>query len=84
MGREVGGMFKCEGTWVNLKLIQVDVWQKPMQYRKAIILQLKVNKHNLSLPLPSPRLHLSFLFFTSHTSAVPCLACVCPHVYYVS
>ena len=25
MGREVGGMFKWEGTWVNLWLIHVDV-----------------------------------------------------------
>ena len=44
MGREVGGMFKWEGTWVNLWLIHVDVWQKPMQYCKAIILELKINK----------------------------------------
>ena len=26
MGREVGGMFKWKGTWVNLWLIDVDVW----------------------------------------------------------
>ena len=25
-GKEVGGMFKWEGTWVNLWLIHVDVW----------------------------------------------------------
>ena len=25
-GKEVGGMFKWEGTWVNLQLIHVDVW----------------------------------------------------------
>ena len=37
-------MFQWEGTWVNLWLIQVDVWQKPMQYYKAIILQLKISK----------------------------------------
>ena len=43
MGREMGKMFKWEGTWVNLWLIHVDVWQKPMQYCKAIILQLKIN-----------------------------------------
>ena len=35
-------MLKWEGTWVNL--IHVDVWQKPTQYCKAIILQLKINK----------------------------------------
>ena len=43
MGREVGGMFKWEGTRVNLWLIHVDVWQKPTQHCKAIILQLKIN-----------------------------------------
>ena len=40
----VGGMrFKTEGTYVYLWLIHVDVWQKPAQYCKAIILQLKMN-----------------------------------------
>ena len=43
MGREVGGMFKWEETHVNLWMIHVDVWQKPMQYCKAFILQLKIN-----------------------------------------
>ena len=33
-----------EGTSVYLWLIHVDVWQKPAQYWKAIILQLKINK----------------------------------------
>ena len=32
-----------EGTYVYLWLIHVDVWQKPTQYSKAIILQLKNN-----------------------------------------
>ena len=41
MGREVGGRFKREGTYVYLWLIHVDVWQKPSQYCKVIILQLK-------------------------------------------
>ena len=41
MGREVGGRFKGEGTYVYLWLIHVDVWQKPTQFCKAIILQLK-------------------------------------------
>ena len=40
MGREMGGRFKREGTYVYLWLIHVDVWQKPTQYCKAIILQL--------------------------------------------
>ena len=30
-----------EGTYVYLWLIHVDVWQKPTQYCKAVILQLK-------------------------------------------
>ena len=38
---EVGGRFKREGTYVYLRLIHVDVWQKPTQYYKAIILRLK-------------------------------------------
>ena len=40
MWREMGGRFKMEGTYVYLWLIHVDVWQKPTQYCKAIILQL--------------------------------------------
>ena len=41
MGREVEGRFKREGTRVCLWLIQGDVRQKPTQYCKAIVLQLK-------------------------------------------
>ena len=37
--REVGR----EGTCVYLGLIHVDAWQKPAQYCKALILQLKIN-----------------------------------------
>ena len=44
MGWGVGGSFKREGTYVYLWLIHVDVWQKPTQYCKASILQLKINK----------------------------------------
>ena len=43
IGREVGGSFKKEGTYVYLWLIHAHVWQKPTQYHKAIILQLKIN-----------------------------------------
>ena len=38
------GRLKREGTYVCLWLIQVDVWQKPTQYCKAIIFQLKISK----------------------------------------
>ena len=40
-GRETGGRFKREGTYVYLWLIHANVWQKPTQFCKAIILQLK-------------------------------------------
>jgi len=39
-----GGSFKREGPYVYLWLIYADVWQKPTQYCKEIILQLKINK----------------------------------------
>ena len=32
-----------EGTYVYPWLIHIDVWQKPTQYCKAIILQSKIN-----------------------------------------
>ena len=44
MRREAGGMFKWEGTWVNLWLIHVDVRQKPMQYLKQLSFNKKINK----------------------------------------
>ena len=44
MGWEVGGRVKSEGTYVYLWLIHTDVWQKPTQYCKAIIHQLKISK----------------------------------------
>ena len=44
MGRERGGRFKRERTYVYLWQSHVDVWQKPTQHCKAIILQLKRNK----------------------------------------
>ena len=37
----MGRRFKREGTLVYLWLIHVDVWQKPSQYCKVFILQLK-------------------------------------------
>jgi len=40
----MGGRFKREGTYVHLGLIHIVVWQKPIQYCKAIILQLKKKK----------------------------------------
>ena len=40
----MGGKFKREGTRVYLWLTDVDVWQKPTKFCKAIILQLNINK----------------------------------------
>lgn len=34
---------KREGAYVNLCLILAAVWQKPAQYCRAIVLQLKIN-----------------------------------------
>ena len=39
----MGRRFKREGTYVYLWLIHVVVWEKPTQYCKAIMLQLKIN-----------------------------------------
>ena len=49
MGKEVGRTFKREGTYVYLWMTHVEVWQKPTQYFKAIILQLKKNKFILKI-----------------------------------
>ena len=38
IGWEVGGRFKEEGTYVYQWLIQADIWHKPSQYCKLIIL----------------------------------------------
>ena len=39
----MGERFRREGTYAYLWLIHVAVWQKPMRYCKAIILQLKIS-----------------------------------------
>ena len=41
VGWEFGGGFRREGTQVYLWPIHVAIWQKPSQYCKIIILQLK-------------------------------------------
>ena len=38
-----GGKFTREVTYVYLELVLIGVWQKPTQYCKVIILQLKIN-----------------------------------------
>ena len=54
MGRKIGGGFRSEGTYVYLWLIHVDVWPKPTQYCKAIILQLKLNFFKRELIITHP------------------------------
>ena len=41
---KVGGRFEREGTYIYLWPVHVDVWQKPTQFCKAIILQFKKNE----------------------------------------
>ena len=41
-GEGRGRGFRMGGTHVHLWLIHVDVWQKPSQYYKVIILQFKL------------------------------------------
>ena len=43
MGWEVGRSFKKEGTYVYIWLIHVDIWKRPTQCGKLIILQLKID-----------------------------------------
>ena len=53
----IGGRFKREGTYVHLWLIHVVVWQKPIQYCKANILQLKTNFKKLKVAGGGGRIH---------------------------
>jgi len=46
VGREVGGRFKRQGTYVYPWLIHVDVWQKLTRYCRAIIFQFKIKRNN--------------------------------------
>ena len=48
MGWELGERSKREGTYAHLWLIHVNLWQKPTQYCKAIILQLKIEKNKMN------------------------------------
>ena len=47
MSRKVEGRFKRRGIYVYLWLIHVDIWQKPTQFCKAIIFQLKKIKNEI-------------------------------------
>ena len=56
-----GDRFKREGTYVYLELIYVDAWQKPTQFCKAIILQLK-NKFKILKRKKKKRFNLLFYY----------------------
>ena len=62
MGREVGGRVKREGTHVYLWPIHVDVWQRPTQFFKAIMLQLKSKLEKDALSMFYLFLKFSFIF----------------------
>ena len=42
-GWDMGGGFIWEKIYISLWLICVDTWEKPAQYCKAVILQIKIN-----------------------------------------
>jgi len=42
----MGGGFRTQGTYVYLWLIHADIWKKPTQYCKAIIVQFFKNEKN--------------------------------------
>ena len=54
MGGGMGGGFRREGTYVYLWLIHVDVWQKPTQYYKTTILQVKKKRERERVEDNSP------------------------------
>ena len=64
---------KREGTYVYLWLINVNVWQKPTQYGKAVILQVKINKlcflKEQKKKKKDPWTWTFSLFFASHKCA---------------
>ena len=47
----MGERFKRQRTYIYLWLIHVDEWQKPTQYGKAVILQIKINTSKKKLHL---------------------------------
>ena len=67
-----GRSFMREGTYVYLRLNHVDVWQKPTQYCKAIILQSKISNFLKS----SVPFSLSFSSWDPHISNFCMLAVI--------
>jgi len=46
MGREWGGRYKREETYIYLWLIHVDIWQKPSQYCNYLLIKNKNFKND--------------------------------------
>ena len=63
---EGGGSGDQDGeTHVNPRLIHVNVWQKPLQYCKVMILQLiKINEKKKKEPQPIPFMKTDAKFFS--------------------
>ena len=55
------------GSYVYLWLIHVDVWQKPTQYCKAIILQLKINIFLKGYAQNKPPFYWLYIWYQNHT-----------------
>ena len=55
MGYKVGRRFTRQGTHVYLWPIHADMWQKQIQYYKAIILHLKIKLLKI---IPYPKIIL--------------------------
>ena len=73
-----GGKFKPEGPYVHLWLSHVDVWQKPTQYCKAIVLQLKINSKNFKVDVTrvlkdKTQKHTTGIWIVAFRN-IPCLA----------
>ena len=84
IGWIVGERFKKEQTYVYLRLIHIVVWQKPTQYCKAIILQLKIKlkkklkkKNQFSLPMVF-LLQYCYNYYYMFTFSIWILVSTCP------
>ena len=67
-GWKGGERFKTEGTQVCLWVTRVDVWQKPAQHCKAIILQLKKKPPKHTATIRSSNLILGHISREKHGS----------------
>jgi len=76
MGRELGGRFKTEGTYVYLCLIHVDVWQRTTKFYKAITIYTSTinpptypsSIHSFTHPFIHSPIHLPSIHPSAHPS----------------